>query len=211
MTGTETGLSLSQSPAFTGTGIVAGGATVIVDNDIQGGCGSTCRSGGVGVSGATAGGLFEDNHVLGSCGPAFSCPETRGGDRGLVLSSGPEHEWLVRRNTITATPGMPCTATSCSPGYPPAIAVLFSGTTGVFEDNVLIPGATCRDNTSFFETGTGTHPRIFANNHLAANPAPYAGALYLDDVAGRLLTADAVDALTDTQASGTGAELCAAP
>jgi hypothetical protein len=84
-------------------------------------------------------------------------------------------------------------------------AVRFSGTNGIFEDNVFVPGY-CTDGRAFEEEGAASYPRLFANNYLGAEAWP--GFLYEDGTVGGLTTPAAVDALTDTMASGTTADIC---
>ena len=204
-----------------GVGIsLSGGSALIRGNDVTGACSNACNSAGVGVSAVAANGILEGNEVLGACGRTGG-PCGRFSGVGLAIASTPADEWVIRSNTIRATPGSPCGAPVCSQPFmqspqSPPVAVSLNGTAGVFIDNTMSPGA-CRDGTAFAEYGSApAHPRIFQDNHLTADPrlvdvGPLRGSLYKDSVAGYLLTAAEVNALTDTQASGTSAEICPAP
>jgi hypothetical protein len=202
-------------PFISGTGISVTGSTLISDNEVTGVCAHNNRVNAVGISLAASNGLLENNEIVGLCALPPNWNEARG-VWGLSVDSAPGNEWLVRRNDIHALPGSPCGANYCQTMAPlPSFGVNFTGTAGVFQENLISPGQ-CGDGVAFYEGTVATrHPRVFESNELAAETRPtfpvWQGALYQDGAAGKLLTPQAVDALTDMTASGTTLELCPAP
>jgi hypothetical protein len=85
------------------------------------------------------------------------------------------------------------------------VSLQIGGDAGVFQGNDVLSG-TCADSRAVSEPTPDAHPRIFEDNHLMADVR--VGFLYADSTVGGLVTPEAVDALTDTLASGTTAEIC---
>ncbi len=206
----------SISVGVTGVGISTGGATIVSGNQVTGNCSRVCKASGFGISASAAPGLMDNNEILGSCvedvNPWCGTPD-RAVAVGLRITSSETDEWIVRSNSIRALTGSACSLQSCYDLYgrfrEHPVAVSFTGTTGVFQENVFSPGY-CGD-FSFFEAGSGEqHPRRFENNHFAVGygstwtPSP----LYHDTLAGDRLTPADIDALTDMAASGTTADVC---
>jgi hypothetical protein len=211
-----TGYVPSRLPNVSGIGISTGGATIVADNDVTGNCTNVCKNDGVGISASAARGLMENNEILGSCvqesDPWCGSPDWAIA-YGLRVASTGADEWIVRSNTIRALVGSTCGIGECyglglgSRFRERPVAVWFTGTNGVFRDNVLSPGF-CRDFT-FFEAGAGEqHPRLFQDNHFAAGTGSSWNPLYHDTIAGDLMFPVDIDALTDMTASGTTAEMC---
>jgi hypothetical protein len=202
---------------LSGTGISVAGPAVIADNDIVGVSTVSNRlTTGAGLIAGAARGIIEHNSILGSDFPVATISTLATAPTGLTIAGTADREWIVRSNEIRAVVGSPCGGTNCggggsNPYSNPSIGIEVRGTAGVFADNIVSPGG-CSTGLAIAEGSFAErHPRLFVNNHLIANTGQLQGALYRDGSAGYLLTAAAVDALTDMTASGTTAELCGAP
>jgi hypothetical protein len=205
---------LDSGAAYSGTGLGVGSSSVVSNNQITGTCvADGRRATGTGVRLVAANGLLVDNEIVGMCSLPTLWDIRPGAPTGLVAASTPDREWIVRSNVIRALPGR-CGGSDCSLNTTtgPSIGISLTGTAGVFESNYVTPGS-CSSGLAVSEgTTSGRHPRLFLNNHLLAYmrfpPGQGGGSLYRDAETGHLLTAAAVDALTDTMASGTTAETC---